>query len=147
MKIPDGLRNRMGVVIDTNVFIYLFEDDPHFGEVSEFIFRQVEQDAFHAVVTPITAAEIITKPLRLNRPDLADRCRSKLRRLKNIERVDIPFRTGELAGALRAKYTLPLPDLMQAAVAMQSDRPSLITNDKNLRQIEEIDVFLLEEFQ
>jgi len=146
MKIPDGLKNRKGVVIDTTVFIYLFEDDPHFGEVSEFILHQVEENVFQAVVTPITAAEIITKPLRMNRPDLADRCRSGLRRLKNVKHVDIPYPAGEIAGALRAKYNLPLPDLMQAAVAMQSDRPALITNDRNLRRIKEIDVFLLDVF-
>jgi predicted nucleic acid-binding protein len=54
---------------------------------------------------------------------------------------------GELAGALHAKYSLPLPDLIQAAVAMQSDHPGLITNDKILCRIDEIDVFLLDAFQ
>ena len=81
MRVPDAIKDRRGVVIDTNVFIYLFENDPRFGAIGEFILQRVEQGAFHAVVTPITVAEVITKPLSLHRMDIADRCRSALRRL------------------------------------------------------------------
>ena len=83
----------------------------------------------------------------MNRPDLADKCRSAIRGLSHIKQVDISYSAGELAGALRAKYSLPLPDLIQAAVAMQSDRPALITNDKAMRIIEELDVFLFDDFR
>ena len=146
MKLPDGLKGRKGVVIDTNVFIYLFEDDLRFGAVSEFIIEQVEKNVFQAVVTPITVAEIIIKPITMNRPDLADRCRSALRRFVNIVPVDIPYPVGELAGALKAKYGLPLPNMIQAAMAMQTDCPALITNDKTLSRLDEVDVHLLEKF-
>lgn len=147
MKIPEKLKGRKGVVIDTNIFIYALEDDPNFGEISEFVLAQADAGVFEAAITPITAAEIITKPLRMNRPDLADKCRSAIRSLNHIKQVDISYRAGELAGALRAKYALPLPDLLQAAVAMDHDRPALITNDKNLLKIQELDVILIDDFR
>ncbi|MCK5145202.1 PIN domain-containing protein [bacterium] len=146
MKIPVGLNGQKGVVIDTNVFIYLFEDSPQYGEVAEFIISQAERNVFQAVVTPITVAEIIIKPIAMNRLELADRCRSALRRFMNIVPTDIPYQAGELAGALKAKYGLPLPDMMQAAMAMQTDSAALITNDKALSRIEELDVYLLHMF-
>lgn len=146
MMCPEPLLGRRGVVIDTNIFIYLFEDDPRFGMTAEFIIEHVEAGSFLAVATPITIAEVIIKPLEKNRPDLADRCRSALRRVKNLDCVGITFEIGEIAGALKAKYGMPLPDMIQAAVAMQAQKPALITNDRRIAQIEEVDVFLLKAF-
>jgi len=51
-----------------------------------------------------------------------------------------------MAGSLRAKYGFPLPDMIQIACAMKSDRPILASNDKTFQQIEEVEVFLLSAF-
>jgi predicted nucleic acid-binding protein len=48
------------------------------------------------------------------------------------------------AGALRAKYGLPLPDVLRAACAMEHGGVRL-TNDKALRSIGEIRIILLDE--
>lgn len=146
MKLPGPLRGRKGVVIDTMVFIYLFEDNATFGPVCEFVLGQAAQGRFHGVVTPVTAAEILVKPLRKNRRDIADRYRFALRGLRNVEAVDLPFDTGLLAASLRAKYGMPLPDMIQAACALQSRTPGLITNDKAMRKVGELEVFLLSDF-
>jgi len=146
MKIPEGLQKRDGVVIDTTVFIYLFEDHPRYGLIAEYIIEQIENNIFKAVITPVTVAEIIVKPLSLNRPDLADRCRNALHRFKNITIVDFSYKAGELAGALKAAYNLPLPDMIQAAISMQYSSPALITNDKAMASIKEIDVYQLNMF-
>jgi len=61
--------------------------------------------------------------------------------------VNIPYAAGDLAGALKAKYRLPLADMIQAAMAVQTDCPALITNDKALSRLEEVDVYLLEAFE
>jgi predicted nucleic acid-binding protein len=58
----------------------------------------------------------------------------------------LSFETGLLAGSLRAKYGLPLPDMIQVACAMRSNTPTLITNDTAMEQIEEVEVFLLGAF-
>ena len=146
MKLPKRLAGRKGVVLDTMIFIYLFEDSPQFGVVSEFILEQVGLGKFESVVTPITAAELMVKPLQNNRCDLADRYRVALRSMRNVVPVGFSFETGLLAGSLRAKYGLPLPDMIQVACAMESKSPTLITNDKAMEPIEEAEVFLLSAF-
>lgn len=146
MKLPKRLAGRKGVVLDTMIFIYLFEDSPQFGVVSEFILEQVGLGKFDSVVTPITAAELMVKPLQNNRCDLADRYRVALRSMRNVVPVGFSFETGLLAGSLRAKYGLPLPDMIQVACAMESKSPTLITNDKAMEPIEEAEVFLLSAF-
>jgi len=146
MKLPRRLAGRKGVVLDTMVFIYLFEDSPQFGSVSEFIIEQGQLGKFESIITPITAAELMVKPLQNKRYDLADRYRLALRSMRNVVPVAFSFETGLLAGSLRAKYGLSLPDMIQVACAMQSKAPTLITNDKAMEQIEEAEVFLLSAF-
>jgi predicted nucleic acid-binding protein len=146
MKLPKRLPGRKGVVLDTMIFIYLFEDSPQFGSVSEFVLEQGRLGRFEGIVTPITAAELMVKPLQNKRYDLADRYRLALRSMQNVVPVAFSFETGLLAGSLRAKYGLPLPDMIQVACAMQSKTPTLITNDKAMEQIEEAEVFLLSAF-
>ena len=147
MKLPRGLRNAKRVVIDTNVLIYLFEDHPRYGRVAEFILDEAACGSFSGVITPITIAELLVKPLEADRPDLADTYRNILGNLPNIEAADCTFDVGVMAGALRAKHGVPLPDAFQAAVAMQSPRPMLITNDRRMRKISEVRSILLSEFE
>jgi predicted nucleic acid-binding protein len=146
MKVPKRLAGRKGVVIDTMIFIYLFEDSPQFGSVSEFVLEQVGLGKFECAVTPITAAELMVKPLQNKRYDLADRYRLALRSMQNVVPVALSFETGLLTGSLRAKYGLPLPDMIQVACAMESKTPTVITNDKGMEQIDEAEVFLLSAF-
>jgi predicted nucleic acid-binding protein len=146
MKLPKRLAGRRGVVLDTMIFVYLFEDSPQFGSVSEFILEQGRLGKFESIVTPITAAELMVKPLQNKRYDLADRYRLALRSMQNVVPVAFGFETGLLAGSLRAKYGLPLPDMIQVACAMRSKTPTLITNDKAMEQIEEAEIFLLSAF-
>ncbi len=146
MKLPKRLAGRKGVVLDTMIFVYLFEDSPQFGSVSEFILEQGRLGKFESIVTPITAAELMVKPLQNKRYDLADRYRFALRSMQNEVLVGFSFETGLLAGSLRAKYGLPMPNMIQVACAMRSNTPTLITNDKAMEQIEEVKVFLLSAF-
>jgi len=146
MKLPRLLLGRKGVVLDTMVFIYLFEDAPRFGSVCEFIVDQAALGRFQGVITPVTAAEILVKPFEQGRQDLADRYRFALENLKNIQPIGLPFEIGFLAAGLRAKYRLPLPDMIQVACALTSREPTLITNDKGMKKVQELAVLLLQDF-
>lgn len=142
MKMPVKLKGCRGAVIDTMVLIYLFEDHPQYGAVAEWLLQRAEAGDFAGVVTPVTMAEILVKPLRNGRADLADRYRTAIRNAANLKMCDFSRQTGAMAGALRAKYGLPLPDMFQAACAMEQGGV-LVTNDANLRKIGDIHVVLL----
>ena len=146
MRLPSGLAGRRGVVLDTMILIYLFEDHPVFGGLCESIVEAACNGTFHAVVTPITTAELLVKPIEKDRPDLADHYRHALAGMRNVSLISLSAETGFVAGALRAKYGLPLADMFQAAVAMQGPKPTLISNDKALRKVREVNVLLLEDF-
>lgn len=142
MKLPAKLKGCRGVVLDTMVWIYLLEDHPDYGAVSEWLLLRAEAGDFAGLVTPISMAEIMVKPLGNRRPDLADRYRLALRNAANITMCDFTWQTGTLAGALRAKHGLPLPDMFQVACAMEHGGV-LVTNDAALRKIDDIHVVFL----
>ncbi len=132
-------------MIDTMVFIYLFEAHPAYADLCEALVGHMAQGCFSGVVTPITAAEILVKPLMQNRPSIADRYRAAIRSLPNAVLATLDEEVAFMAGALKAKYKLPLPDMLQAAVALSFPARTLVTNDRALRKVREVRVLLLDE--
>jgi len=139
------LKGKRGVVIDTMVLIYLFEAHPAYADLCESLVERMDQGFFSGVVTPITAAEILVKPLTQKRLSIADRYRMAIRSLPNVVLARIDEEIAFMAGALRAKYRLPLPDMLQVAVALSFPARTLITNDRALRKVKEVRVLLLDE--
>ncbi len=142
----NALKSVRAAVFDTMILIYLLENDPAYATVCEALFQRAEVGRLHGLITPITMGEVLVKPLRAGLNELADRYRSALRNLPNVRLCDFTWKTGALAGALRAKYGLALPDLFQVACAIEN-QAALITNDKALKKIIEVPVFLLSDIQ
>lgn len=144
MKLPALLQGGRDVILDTMVFIYLFEDNPTYASVCEWLLQQAAHAVFTGAITPVTTAELLVKPLQSQRSDLARRYRDALSCLPNVRLVNLSPETGFMAGALRAKYNLPLPDMMQVAAAMEMDSTALISNDRSLQRVREVKVILLD---
>jgi predicted nucleic acid-binding protein len=144
MKLPSVLHGARDVVLDTMIFIYFFEDDQKYGRPCEWLLQQAADGVFSGIVTPVTAAELLVKPLQSQQSALADQYRDALRSLPNVRLVDISPQAGFMAGALRAKYNLPLPDMLQAAIALERNSATMISNDKALQRIKEANVILLD---
>ena len=145
MSLVEALCGASSAVLDTMVLIYYFEDSDKYGGLAESIIDDASREVYEAILTPVTAAELLVKPLQAGRPDIADRYRSAMAHLDNTYRCSLSWETGCMAGALRARYGLPLPDMFQVALAMESGSCALITNDKALRRVEEVPVVLLDE--
>jgi len=144
VKTPPILQDLHGVVFDTMVLIYLLEDQPKYASCCEKLLEWTEAGLFAGTISPITMAEIIVKPLRAGRMDLADAYQAALKNLPNVMLCECSWRTGVMAGSLRAKYGLALPDMLQVACAMEHGG-ALITNDKALKRIGEVKIILLDE--
>ena len=142
------LKGRENVLLDTMLFIYLFEGDGKYADLVEKIIDLANEKAFSAIVSPISAAEILVKPVRLGETAIADKYRSVLCNIPNVKSVPLNFEIAFLAGSLRGKYGLPIPDMFQAATAIyHSKSPAIFTNDKALKRLaEELDVYILDEF-
>ena len=145
MTLVEALRGARRAVLDTMVLIYYFEDSETYGDLAASIIGDAAREVFEAIITPVTAAELLVKPLQSGRPDIADRYRTAMAHLDNTSRCSLSCDTGCMAGALRARYDLPLPDMFQVALAMKNGSCALITNDKALGRITEVPVVLLDD--
>ncbi len=144
-SVMKALRGCKGVVLDTMVWIYFFEDHPRYAEPCEQLFREAASGLFTGIISPISLAELVVKPLQKGRSDIADRYRMAINTMQGIEQRSLDAETGLMAGALRAKYNRPLPDMIQAAMALREPASMLVTNDKALRCVKELTVVLLSE--
>ena len=144
VKVPPAITGVHGVVLDTMVLIYLLEDHSVYADRCEHLLQWASEGAFLGIISPITVAELLVKPLEAGRNDLADQYKNALRNLPNIDLCKCSWETGVMAGALKAKYKMPLPDMFQVALAMEHGGV-LITNDKALKKIAEVTIVLLSE--
>ena len=147
MKLPPELAGHRGVVLDTNFWIYFFDDDPLRGAWCEALLNEVVQGHFSAVVTPVTLAELSVAPMRRQRLDVVQEYRRVFASLPHISVAHLTATTGWAAGGLRAQYNLPLPDAMQLAAALLQHEPTLLTNDKDLVRVKEVRVLLLDDLR
>ena len=63
--------------------------------------------------------------------------------MPNLSNINFDVEIGFMAGSLRAKYALLLPDLFQVAAALTQPANALITNDRDIQRVQETEVFLL----
>ena len=145
MTLASALQGAERAVIDTMIFIYYFEDHADYGNRADAVVRAAAGNLFEAIISPVTAAELLVKPLQANRSDIADRYRMAMTHLENSSQSNLSWNAGCLAGAMRARYGLPLPDMFQVAVAIEIGSGALITNDRALRRVEEIPIVLLDD--
>ena len=134
--IPDGAR----VLIDTNPLIYIFEGN-HLARPFEPIFAAIDEGRIHAVITPITLAEIVAGPLKAGKEALAERYRQTLTANPGWKLCDINADIAMLAARLRSKHRLKLPDALQAATALHQNCHALITHDRDFKSL--IDLLVL----
>ncbi len=132
-------------MLDTSPIIYYIEDIEPYASLLNDLFDNIAKGDNIAVTSVITLIEVLTKPVRDKNRELEQKFRLYFTNSRNIELISITPDIGEQSSLLRAKYNLRTPDAIQVAVAINTESSSLITNDTNLKKIEEVNVIILEE--
>ena len=126
------------IMIDTNLFIYLFEQSPEFGEKSKEILEHVEKGTFSAVASSVSLAEILVKPIREGNTSLEKQYKLIFTHFPNLSIVPVDNTLAEQAAYLRGKYGIKTPDALIVASAIMAGAELFITNDERLKKIKEI---------
>ncbi len=131
---------------DTMVFIYYLEDHPTYAPLVRLIFEAWEDGKNIGVTSVITLMELLVHPKRAGRIKAARDYRDLLLTYPNLLIVGIDAETADTASDLRAKYGIRTPDALQLAAALRSGAGGFITNDAQLKQVEEgIEIILLDD--
>ena len=142
---PKSLHGKR-VALDTMIFIYAFEEHPVYLPLIKPFWREVERGKIRAVTSTITLAECLVQPFRAKALELAARYKTLFRDFPHLSVIPVSEEIAEKAAWLRAQYQLKIPDAIQLATAFESGCHGFLTNDKDLPQLKEIQVFVLNRF-
>ncbi len=130
---------------DTMVFIYHLEDHPRYAQLTQPLFEAWEEGRNKGVTSVITLLEILVKPKREGREEVARDYRELLTTYPNLTIMEVDLELAELAADLRARYRIRTPDALQLGCALRAGAGGFITNDGRLKQVTELEVVLLDE--
>ena len=131
------------IFIDTNPLIYLVgEQEPYYEKVLNFMAACINDDSYFYTST-ITDAEFFVKPIGENNFEQVDAYKAQLKKLGFYKCV-VTEQVAEKSAELRAKYKdIKLADALQLAAAIEYGCDAFFTNDKQLKQVSEINVVYL----
>jgi predicted nucleic acid-binding protein len=115
---------------DSNLFIYLFEDNPEFSNQVDELRRKMLLRGDQLFTSTLTLGEILVKPMAMGDQALCSRYENILGATATI----IPFgiQTPRHYAAVRTKTKIKGPDAIQLACASEARVDLFITNDHRL---------------
>ncbi len=147
MKLPDALKGVRQLGFDTPPLIYLVERHADYFDCLLFIMRAVDQGSIEGLTSTISLTEVLVQPLRKGSTDLVRRYEAVLTQSKNFRVESFTPKTARLAADLRARYNVRTPDAMQVATALEAGCDAFVTNDKDLRRVTEIAVWIVDDLE
>jgi predicted nucleic acid-binding protein len=118
---------------DTNLFIYLLEDSPHFGQAVADLRRRMLHRHDRLFTSAMTVGEVLVKPLSTGNTELADRYRS-LFTGPHVTISAFDFGAAEAYANIRQDRSIYPADAIQLACAESAKADLFITNDDRLTQ-------------
>ena len=131
--------------LDTNLFIYLIEENKlHLDKVHKLLLF-LEQNRYEIITSTLTLGEILTKPYKDKRLDLVETYKNFF---SEMELVELNSEIASLFAQIRADYKIKTPDAVQLASAVYAKADLFVTNDDGLSRFESdrCRVVLLSEF-
>lgn len=138
----NGIGNHKRVALDSNLFIYYFEDNPEFAPTIKKIFDKIINGSISAITSVISITETLSYP---SPQKVTDGITETFLNFPNIIIMDIDQQIAFEAASIRRKYSFRLPDSIQLATAKLNKAQVFISNDQRLKQFKELKVILLAE--
>ena len=135
------------VFFDTAPLIYYIEENPNYLKILDKLFEANNNRKFLFQTSVITLIEVLIHPMRKNKMTLVQKYQDILRHSSTIELFDINTEVSILAAKYRAKYGLRTPDAIQMATAVDAGAGFFLTNDLKLKNVNEIEVLILDEIK
>jgi predicted nucleic acid-binding protein len=128
------------VALDTNIFIYHFEENPEYVSFTEDLFEKIESGRLRGVTSVLTLHEVLTGARKAGDARLVSLYRDLLMAFPNLAMMPFDAYIAEISSDLRARHGLRTPDAIQVATAVRHKAETFITNDERLASVKEIKV-------
>jgi predicted nucleic acid-binding protein len=147
MNVRDTIRGIQLLYIETAPFIYYTERRDGYVEKMRSVFTDVHTGRVHIITSVVTLVETLMKPLKENDTTLVRRYREMFYRTQHMTLVPISAGVAESAADLRARYNLRTPDALHIATAIDAGCDAFLTNDIDIKRVQEIAVLVLDELE
>lgn len=145
-QITEELRKYKRISFDTNLFIYLMEKHERYFDAVRSIFTMVEKGQLYATTSVLVVAEILTKPIKDGNKNLIQKYKAAISTFPNLRVRDFDYNISVTTAKIRARYGLKTPDAIFVATAIEEKVEVFITNDRRLKNIEGVDVIILDDY-
>ncbi len=138
------------ILLDTNCFIYYFEDNPKYSDKLEKIFIDIQNGKNGGFMSIISFMEILVKPKKDNNVFIENRYKLMLTNYPNLSIIDMEYNIADIASRLRANYKIKTPDAIIIATGIAMNVDYIITNDIRLKNIcnnEGLEIKIIEDIE
>jgi len=147
MRIAERLQTVRKLFLDTAPIIYFVEGNERYRAAVQIVFDCIDRGSLIAVTSPVTLAECLVLPYRMERSALVKVFSELIVNGCNTVFMDIDQETATAAARLRAEHNLSLADSFQLAIALNAGCDAFLTNDIALKRIAGLDVIVLEDME
>jgi predicted nucleic acid-binding protein len=119
------------IFFDTNIFIYLFEDEVGRGRLVQQLLDRMEARGDRLLTSTMTVGEILVRPLQSANQKLAHAYESFFRS-PDIEVIPFDVDAARMYAGIRQDRTIKPPDAIQLACASIAKTDLFLTNDAHL---------------
>lgn len=130
-----GIDTGKTILLDTNCFIYYFEDNPDYCNKLEKIFINIQSGKNIACMSIVSLMEILVKPKKENNVFIENRYKLMLTNYPNLSIIEMNYKIADIASRLRANYNIKTPDAIILATGIAENVDYFITNDIRLKSI------------
>jgi predicted nucleic acid-binding protein len=133
------------VGLDTDVFVRHFEGDED-SELTTLVLERVQDGHCRGVVSTVSLAEVLVRPLQMGLESLADLYRVVFHEMPNLEMVPVDQEVASRAAALRAACGFGPADSLVLATAIEAGATAFVTTRPELKDVKGLQVIVLEEY-
>jgi predicted nucleic acid-binding protein len=118
---------------DTNLFVYLLEENLEFSPIVAHLKRRMTQRGDELLTSTMTLGEVQVKPREKKDMAAAERYRNIIRQTSTILPFDVA--AADIYAELRSNSSVKAPDAIQLSCAAAAGVELFITNDKSLHRL------------
>src|SRR5438874_1595200 len=120
-----GIGNLKVVGLDSNLFIYHFENNPDFTIFTTKVFDRLSNEKLRGVTSIISVVETLSFP---STPEVIKDIQNAFSVVPNLRIIDVNQQIAIEAARIRREYKFRLPDSIQIATALISKAQAFISN-------------------
>ena len=130
---------------DSNLFIYLIEEDNNYFSKIESLLEYQENNDFEIITSTLSLGEVLVKPYKEDRQELIKAYEAVF---SEIELIPASKDVTREFARLRAKNNVKSPDALQVASAIIGGAGIFITNDERLSKVSspDLQIYSLDSF-